>query len=308
MKVVTSGYASLDRIFQLSNAPKVGETSLILNDNNWMSSFGGCSPNIAYNLSKLGIDAYPVMRVGNDFDSSGYKKYLTNGGVCLDYVSEIKNDVTPFCFLFEDDACEHTTIFYSGAQHSKYYQPIKEEYFHNASYGVVTVGDPKENMEFIDACRQSNVPIAFGMRGDHNSFPSELLVKALNSSEVIFMNRIERDFIEKQLNLLSINDLYKTGRAQIIVVTLGKDGCQFSTKQEHEFVHVPAINTPVVDTTGSGDAFISGFIYGLLNKKDTLLCAQMGSLLSSFTIQAQGCTTNSPNLEQFLEALKETFC
>lgn len=307
MKVVTSGYASLDRIFQLSNAPKVGETSLILNDNNWISSFGGCSPNIAYNLARLGVDAYPVMRVGNDFECTGYKQYLTDGGVHLDYVSEIKNDVTPFCFLFEDDCCEHTTIFYTGAQHSKYYQSIKDEYFDHALFGVITVGDPQENMEFLQACKQHDVPIVFGMRGDQNSFPPELLTEALNSSSVIFMNRMEQDFIEKYLKLSSINDLYNTSNAQIIVVTQGRHGCQFSTKQQQEFVHVPAIRTEVVDTTGSGDAFMSGFIYGLLNKKETLMCAQMGALLSSFTIQAQGCTTNSPNLEQFSEALKENF-
>ena len=307
MKVVTSGYASLDRIFQLSNAPKVGETSLILNNNNWISSFGGCSPNIAYNLAMLGVDSYPVMRVGNDFECTGYKEYLANGGVNLKYVSEIINDVTPFCFLFEDDACEHTTIFYTGAQHSKYYQPIKQEYFSNTSFGVVTVGDPKENMEFIHACKQHHVPIVFGMRGDHNSFPPELLIEALNSSDIIFMNSMERSFIEKDLKLSSINDLYETGNAKIIVVTQGRYGCQFSTRQEREFVHVPAIKTPVVDTTGSGDAFMSGFIYGLLHKEKTLMCAQMGALLSSFTIQAKGCTTNSPNLEQFLEALKKTF-
>lgn len=307
MKVVTSGYASLDRIFQLSNAPKVGETSLILNNNNWISSFGGCSPNIAYNLAKLGIDTYPVMRVGYDFETTGYKQYLTDAGVHLDYVTEISNDVTPFCFLFEDDACEHTTIFYTGAQHPKHYMPLNDEYFTKADFGVITVGDPRENMEFIHACKRHNVPIVFGMRGDHNSFPPELLKEALNSAAIIFMNRMERDFIEKYLELTSINDLYTTGLAKVIVVTQGKYGCKFSTKDQQTFIHVPAICTEVVDTTGSGDAFMSGFIYGLLNQEETLHCAQMGALLSSFTIQAKGCTTNSPSLKQLLSAYKETF-
>lgn len=303
MKVVTSGYASLDRIFKLSNAPKVGETSIILNNNNWISSFGGCSPNISYNLAKLGIDTYPIMRVGNDFETTGFKQHLLNGGVHLDYVTEVSDEVTPFCFLFEDDNSEHTTIFYTGSQHSKYYQPLCNEYFYKADYGVITVGDPKENMEFLQACKRHSVPIVFGMRGDHNSFPPQLLKAALNNAAVIFMNRIERSFIEDHLQIESINELYKTGLAEIIVVTQGKNGCEFSTKYNHEFIHVPAIHADVIDTTGSGDAFMSGFIYGLLNKEKTITCARMGALLSSFTIQAKGCTTNSPTIEQFLEAM-----
>ena len=307
MKVITSGYASLDRIFKLSNSLKLGETSLILNDDNWTPLFGGCSPNIAYNLAKLGVKTYPIMRVGNDFESSGYRDYLLSSGLSLDYVSKIDCDVTPFCFLFEDSTREHTTVFYTGSQHPKHYSPIDEKCFKGATYGVITVGDPKENMEFLQLCKKHNVKIAFGMRKDLNSFPDELLKAALSESTVLFMNSIECDFIEKHFNLNSINDLYKNSKAEIIVVTQGKGGSRFSTKDKQEFVHVPAICTNVVDSAGAGDAFMSGFIYGLLNNENVLRCAQMGTLLSSLVIQAKGCTTNTPNVADFLKQLEKYF-
>jgi len=49
---------------------------------------------------------------------------------------------------------------------------------------------------------------------------------------------------------------------RIVVTTLGSDGCFCVTKNE-EF-HIPGFRVPVVDTTGAGDAFHGGFIYGLM--------------------------------------------
>lgn len=306
-KILTAGYASIDRIFKVTESPSVGKTSLVLNKNNCDKLYGGCSPNIAYNLSKLGVNALPVMRVGRDFEELGYKQYLVNGGVKLDHVKVIEEDVCPFTFLLEDPNLEHTTIFYAGAQNQDYFETLDDEIFKDVTYGVITVGDFKDNREFLDKCMQHNIKVIFGMRGDENAFPKSFLKDVLTYSSIIFMNEIESEFIKTYLNLKDICDLFKIGRCETVVVTLGANGSKCYSKNCSEIIHTPICKCNVVDTTGSGDAFISGFIYGLINDKDTKTCMQYGALESSFIIEGFGCTTNAPNKEEFENTYLKNF-
>jgi sulfofructose kinase len=49
---------------------------------------------------------------------------------------------------------------------------------------------------------------------------------------------------------------------QLTAATLGEDGVL--AWDGHQLLHRPAYRVPVVDTTGAGDIFHAGFIYGLL--------------------------------------------
>lgn len=301
MKIITSGYPSMDRIIKVSQTPTVGETSIITNKNNTDVFFGGCSPNIAYNLSKLGVKAYPIMRVGRDFESIGYKDYLEKGNVSLDYVTKIEEEVTSFCYLLEDPDAEHTTIFYTGAQSGEYFKPLSDDIFIDADYAILTVGDTRDNMEFISKCKKHNVPIVFGMRSDENAFPRSLLIEILTSAEIIFMNELESKLIEKILGIHDVNELLSTGNAKVIVTTLGSKGSRYCTRDGCDIRNIPVCNCTVVDTTGSGDAYISGFMFGIIENRPLDECCMLGGTLSSFVIEAVGCSTNAPTKEALYE-------
>ena len=82
--VLTSGYVSMDHIIRIATPAKVGFTSLVTNKSNSKIFYGGCSVNIAYALCRLGMKAMPVLRVGGDYESNGFKKFLEEGNVPLD--------------------------------------------------------------------------------------------------------------------------------------------------------------------------------------------------------------------------------
>jgi ribokinase len=52
-----------------------------------------------------------------------------------------------------------------------------------------------------------------------------------------------------------------------------------------------------VDTTGAGDAFCAGFLYGLLNGKSLKECAKLGNFVASRCIMKMGARTGLPRLE-----------
>lgn len=64
---------------------------------------------------------------------------------------------------------------------------------------------------------------------------------------------------------------------------------------------IPAINPKkLVDYTGAGDAFRSGFYAGLSRGHDIVVCAILGSSASSFALEAKGTQTILPTYPQVL--------
>ena len=78
---------------------------------------------------------------------------------------------------------------------------------------------------------------------------------------------------------------------------------------EGEFVRSPAFAVPggCRDTTGAGDAFHSGFIYGMLREDDLETCMKLGNAVAALKCRTLGGRTALPTaaeLKEFLSAKK----
>lgn len=72
------------------------------------------------------------------------------------------------------------------------------------------------------------------------------------------------------------------------VVTLGKGGCAW---WEDGAIHFsPAIEAfTAVDTTGAGDNFLTGIIYGLINREPLAQCMRLGNIFAGYSTTGLGC-------------------
>lgn len=306
--VLTSGYVSMDRIVKVLTPLRVGFTSIVENKDNAQIYYGGCSVNIAYNLARLGMTTVPYIRVGDDYERIGFCEYLCKAGVCVEAIQQIPGETTSNCYLLEDTERNHVTVFYPGAMDAKYAGPMEDKWFQQSKIGVMTVGSYPDNVEFLNRCRKNDLPLVFGMKSDFDAFPPDFLKQALHYSRIIFANNAERETIEHLYGMKSITELFQQGQAEIIVITLGSRGSICYEKNGDGFSMTEiriARCEHVVDTTGSGDAYMSGFLYGYLNGYAPVDCCNMGSILSSFIVEAMGCTTNAPDKEQFLQRYEE---
>ena len=308
--VVISGYVSMDRIIDVASPLRRGYTSLVTNRDNAAVHYGGCSINIAYGLARLGLTTMPCIRVGDDYADLGLERFLLEGGVSTDAIAIVPHERTSNCYLVEDVNHEHVTIYYPGAMEERYAAPLDPKLFDGVRLGVITVAAESDNKEFLRHCQEQKVPVAFGMKDDFTAFPKEFLREVLAYSSVIFLNDTEDAEIQARLGLASITDLFTSGRVQFVVVTSGDQGSVCWERQQGsvEPAHVPAVAADhVVDTTGSGDAYIAGFLYGYLGAKDGRTCAQLGATLASFIIQAPGSCTAMPTREGFWKRYADNF-
>jgi sugar/nucleoside kinase (ribokinase family) len=307
--VVVNGYVSLDRIIKTTTPLRYGYTSLIENSNNARIQYGGCSTNIAYLMAKLNMKALPVIRVGgDDYKETGFYDYLKDAGVCMDAVEIVPDETTSNCYLIADSENNHVTIFYPGAMDKKYAREMNPEFFRQSGIGIMTVGSYEDNLEFYRQCKAENVPLVFGMKCDFDAFPEEFFKEVLVSSKIIFCNEGEQGEIKRVLGLNDIKELFDKAAAEIIVTTLGKKGSIYYQKTKNGILShktTAAEFGRVVDTTGSGDAFMAGFLYGYMKGRSIKDCCSLGSVLSSFIIEKVGCTTNAPTEQEFLERFEK---
>ena len=79
---------------------------------------------------------------------------------------------------------------------------------------------------------------------------------------------------------------------KVVAVKLGEKGC-FVTDGEEQHA-IEAFKTGVVDTTGAGDAFCAGFLYGLLNGTSLLECGRIGNFVASRKVTRMGARAGLP--------------
>lgn len=299
--LLTSGYVSMDHMLKIKSPAKVGYTSLVANADNTVVYYGGCSVNIACALCRLGLNAVPVLRVGRDYEQIGFKDFLEQNHISSEAVTRVEEDITSVCYLVQDPQGEHITLFYPGSMDGRYAKPLPDDCFARADMGIITVGSRQDNDLFFEQCQKHGVPLAFGMKGDMDAFPADFLRKVLDYCQLIFCNETERIAME---NLLGkpLSELLAHGNAQAIITTMGREGSRFETREGNG--RVPIFKgANVVDTTGSGDAFISGFLYGRIRKRPVEECAMLGAVVASFALEQVGCCTGLPSEA----ALKERF-
>ena len=302
--VVTSGYVSMDRIIKILTPARAGRSTTVANKDNAQIYYGGCSVNIAYILAKMGKSAMPCIRVGGDYKETGFYDFLREGGVRLNALEVLEDETTTNSYMVTDPDHNHITMAYPGAMDEKYAHELDPAYFENARIGVMTVASPSDNREFFKGCREAGLPVMFGMKADKVSFPEAFLREIVCYSKGIFANFSEKRFIEQELGLLDLTELFGMGSTEVIVITLGKDGslCYEKTAGSYKVTEIPvAKGAAVVDTVGSGDAYIAGFLYGYLNGCVPVECCRMGSVMASFILEKRGCLSSVPEKEEFIK-------
>lgn len=85
-------------------------------------------------------------------------------------------------------------------------------------------------------------------------------------------------------------------RLQMAIITQGGDGCTIITKSAT--IEAPAAPVRVVDTTGAGDAFAAGFIYGHLRGWSLERCAQLANAVGGLATRALGAQVSLPTLDE----------
>lgn len=122
--------------------------------------------------------------------------------------------------------------------------------------------------------------------------------------DVLFVNRDEAASITGVSDPGAALDRL-TKRFALVVVKLGEDGVIVGEGSRR--VSVPAIPVPVVDTTGAGDAFASGFLNSYLRDPGDIQSAgEAGALMASYICTHAGGVAKEPTTDSYERFLKRS--
>lgn len=312
--VIVSGYVSLDRVIKVSSELVPGKTSIVTNDNNVKLEYGGCGINFACDLDKLDKNILPIIRVGFDYEESGFKKFLEENNISTEAVQIFAGAATSCSYLIEDNEMNHITLYYPGAMSEKYFKGYNKDWFKNAKIGLMTVASTVDNQQFLTKCIEANLPIYLGLKMDEAAFPRDFLKEITGFVNGVFANEVEYDYFLKSNEVTDVLEVFKNNKSlEFVVKTKGRLGSEIYYKEKSVVKHfeVPVLKTDFfISSVGSGDAFMAGFIFGMLEGYSKKECMYLGATLSTFIIEAAGATSNAPNrtelLYRFIEFYKES--
>jgi ribokinase len=259
VRVVVSGYTSVDTRLVTSALPRAGETALLDGEVLPPPRWGGCAPNIALWLERLGLHTALVAWLGDDEEGRLYRSLLEDAGVDLRAL-EVGAGPSARAWLVHDAAGEAICLFHpagSEAQGAETAAPLAGE----ADWLAVTVGPPRLTGSLLD--RFEGTPLAWNVKADRHAFPPEL-VASLAAAAVVSFNRSETVFLGDALALrrpAEPDDLLERG-AGLVALTRGREGALLAWADGRVELAQEAL--PVSDATGAGDAFFAGLLAALV--------------------------------------------
>jgi ribokinase len=108
---------------------------------------------------------------------------------------------------------------------------------------------------------------------------------------VMFPNKHELEILTG-LDYKKGSEVLLSEGVKIVAVKLGNEGCYVTNREES--YHLKKYEVNVIDSTGAGDAFCAGFIYGLLKNKNLKECGILGNFVASRTITRIGARNGLP--------------
>lgn len=92
---------------------------------------------------------------------------------------------------------------------------------------------------------------------------------------------------------------------ETMVLKSGSDGSYLYTKNNPEPEHVPGFPVEVKNVLGAGDAFASGFIYGITKEWDWYKCARLGNACGAILVTRHGCANFMPTMDEVISFTDE---
>ena len=112
-------------------------------------------------------------------------------------------------------------------------------------------------------------------------------------ADIIFLNEDESNAFFSKFDIISVEDVVKKADLQTVVIKKGNKGSEVFHKGEVVSVGVKEVKA--VDTTGAGDAYAGGFLYGLTQGFSIEQCCNIAKNISALTVSQIGGVYKTKN-------------
>jgi ribokinase len=325
IEVVGLGALNMDYLYRVERILEDGEQVERISryresELKWAGTFpGGSAANTIYGLAKLGVSTGFIGAVGDDAEGKILLQDFEKVGVDTGQI-KVKPKAKTGSALCLSDKLNFRKISVSPATANSLLamNDIHSDYLNRAEVlHISSFADDAQLevlLELVDKV-DSPVKISFSPGELYATKGLKFLTPILLRTYVLFIN-------EKEIKQLTGEDI-KTGAeaclklgCHIVAVTLGK-GASYKTvmatsyirNAENEYVIEPSNKNIIsaLDTIGAGDAFATGFLYGLLNGKGIEECGRLGDIVAQFSLSKIGARPGLPTASELAQRYQELY-
>lgn len=246
----------------------------------------GNAANMAIGSRRLGLKSSISTIVGNEGSGETIIKNFKKEKVDTNHLHEDKKSPTNYSAIINYEG--ERTIF-SHHEDRKYKFPkikSKPKWIY-----LTSVGHNYEKLyqATIDYCRKNNVKLGFNPGTLQVRDGYKKIKNVIDQCNVIIINKEEAGMILETTEPRPIKYLLKAmfdHGPDNVVITDGEHGAYSYDGQE--FIHIPATKTSVVERTGAGDAFSTGYIAAIIHGKNHREALVWGTMNSDEVIRYVG--------------------
>jgi adenosine kinase len=228
---------------------------------------------------------------GQDFGE--YRQWLEAAGVDTSLVKEIPGKFTASFFCSTDTANNQIASFYTGAM-----AHAGELSFRTAGpvdFAIISPNDPEAMTQYAEECRAIGLDYMFDPGQQCARMSGDALVDGLTGAYAVICNDYEFELLRQKTGL---DEAAVLAQARVLIVTRGEHGSSVFTAAGR--VDVPCVPPRrIEDPTGVGDAYRAGFLKGLAEGAEPVVCARLGTVAATYALEHLGGQSHAYTWQEF---------
>ena len=265
---------------------------------------GGSAANTIHSLAALGSTCGYIGKIGKDELGATFQQEFEQKQIATFLISS-EIDTGRVMSLVSPDS-ERTMATYLGAAADLKPEELSAEMFRGFSFFYIEgylVQDHKLIETAVDLARKEDLKVAidlssFNVVEQNLSFLKKLIAE---KTDIVFANEEEaRAFTGKEPEE-ALSEIASV--CELAVVKTGKKGSLI--QRGNEKAKVGIIEAIAIDTTGAGDNYAAGFLYGLTKGLSLEKCGQIAALVSGNVVEVMGAKIPENKWVEILEQVKK---
>ena len=290
--VIGFGALNVDMLLKVNRLAGAEEESFI---EDYTEACGGSAANTVVGLARLGCKVGFIGKVANDREGKLQIDCFNTEGVDTSGIIQAKQGKSGSVLGFVDKKGARALYINPGVNDAIESREINLNYVAQTRFLHLSsfVGEkPIRAQKKLVGMLPSAIKVSFDPGSVYAQKGFAAIEPLIRSSYVLMPNALELEQLTGEPDYQKGADFMIEMGVKIVAVKLGSKGCYVTDGQERQ--RVEAFPVKAVDTTGAGDAFNAGFLYGLINNKSLGECGRLGNFEASRSVMKMGARAGLP--------------
>jgi len=290
--VVGFGALNVDLLFKVNRLARAEEESFI---EDYTEACGGSAANTTVGLARLGCKVGFIGKVAGDREGKLQLDCFSAEGVDTNGIIKAEQGKSGAVLGFVDKKGARALYINSGVNDTIKFEEIKPDYASQAKFLHLTsfVGEKSlQTQKQLLTTLPSDVKVSFDPGAVYAQKGYSAIEPIIKKTYVLLPNSFELEQLTGESDYCKGADFMIGRGVKIVAVKLGSAGCYVTDGRER--LRIEPFKVKVVDTTGAGNAFCAGFLFGLIKNKSLSECGRLANFVASRCVMEMGARAGLP--------------